>query len=122
MLLRALLACRIVTIAAYSNNPGRPEVAPSSEGIVQLPFGSVRGNLNEGAREFLGIPFATAKRFEAPEQWSQQYEQAVLDATSFSAQCPQLYPSGSLESEDCLALNIFTPRHQHTDDALPVLL
>jgi len=96
--------------------------AAGAEDIIQLEFGSVRGNLNKDACEFLGVPFATAKRFEAPEQWSQPYKHGVLDATSFSAQCPQLYPSGYPESEDCLSLNIFTPRQRGQDALLPVLV
>ena len=109
----------VLTTAVWSH----PILAAGSD-TVQLPFGSIRGNLNQASREFLGVPYATARRFEAPQQWSQQYARGVLDATSYGPQCPQLYPSpGATISEECLFLNVFTPSHQPQNSApLPVLL
>ena len=119
-MLHSLLAAYVLTTAV-----AHPINAAGSD-TVQLPFGSIRGNLNEASREFLGVPYATARRFEAPQQWSQQYPHGVLDATSHAPQCPQLYPTpGTSISEDCLFLNIFTPLGQHlrrNTAPLPVLL
>jgi len=105
--------------------------ASTAENIVRLPFGAVRGNVNEDAREFLGIPFATSTRFEAPEPWSQPYKAGELDASRFTPACIQYSPPGSPglgpgvpESEDCLHLNIYTPRaHAATSNrGFPVMV
>lgn len=79
--------------------------------IVETTTGRVRGH--EGA--FRGIPYATAKRFEAPEKpqpWT-----GVRDALEAGPAAPQppsrlehaLGPIPMPQSEDCLSLNVFTP-------------
>ncbi len=79
--------------------------------IVETTTGRVRGA--EGA--FRGIPFATAKRFEAPtppKPWT-----GVRDALEPGPAAPQppsrlehaLGPMPLPQSEDCLSLNVFTP-------------
>ena len=90
--------------------------------------GEIRGNEREDCLEFLGVPYARAERFSycrECESWS-----GVLDATSFGPGCPQnrawhehlehptrrFYKKEFREgasytySEDCLNLNIFTPK------------
>ena len=47
----ALLVC--CASAAPTTQPAVSYV----ESVVRLPFGLVRGNVNENAREFLGIPY-----------------------------------------------------------------
>ena len=95
--------------------------------VVVTPSGSVRGNTTlENRFEYLGIPFATSQRFQAPidiESWSEE-----LDATIRGPISPQV--PGMLEmmlgfdpnsmSEDCLNLNVFTPVDS-VDATLPVL-
>ena len=61
---------------------------------------------------FLKIPYGKPPtgnmRFRKPEPygaWS-----STLNAKSFGPMCVQPYPSGAMESEDCLHLNIFIPR------------
>ncbi|MEV7042595.1 carboxylesterase family protein [Amycolatopsis sp. NPDC051061] len=79
--------------------------------IVETTTGRVRGD--QGA--FRGIPYATAKRFEAPEKpkpWT-----GVRDALEPGPAAPQppsrlehaLGPMPLPQSEDCLSLNVFTP-------------
>ena len=79
--------------------------------IVETTTGRIRGN--EGA--FRGIPYATAKRFEAPtppKPWTE-----VRDALQPGPAAPQppsrleqaLGPMPLPQSEDCLSLNVFTP-------------
>ncbi|MEZ5743798.1 MAG: carboxylesterase family protein [Sphingomonadaceae bacterium] len=85
------------------------------ETIVQTNSGPVAGESREGYTRWLGIPFASARRFAAPEPvepWS-----APRNATRFGRQCPQQYGNKirreMLESEDfgeqCLNLNIWVP-------------
>jgi len=120
----ALLVC--CASAAPTTQPAVSYV----ESVVRLPFGLVRGNVNENAREFLGIPYAApSKRFEAPEPWSEPYKAGVLDATAFTPQCIQYMPPNSPvigpampESEDCLHLNVFAPRsHRASSAPVPVM-
>jgi para-nitrobenzyl esterase len=79
--------------------------------IVETTTGRVRGE--EG--NFWGIPYATAKRFEAPtppKPWKE-----VRDALEPGPAAPQppsrlehaLGPMPLPQSEDCLSLNVFTP-------------
>src|SRR6516165_1356942 len=88
--------------------------------------GPVRGLANGAVNEFLGIPYATppvgALRWQPPQpaaSWS-----GVRDATQFAPHCPQLASPFGLAStsEDCLFLNVFTPRHQHAGSHFPVMV
>ena len=95
---------------------------------LETACGPVRGNEREGCLEFLGVPYARAERFayaSAVEHWD-----GVLDATAFGPACPQNrawhehmenptfrfykreFREGSVftYSEDCLNLNIYTPK------------
>ena len=88
--------------------------------------GPVRGLANGAVDEFLGIPYAAppvgALRWQPPQpaaSWS-----GVRDATRFAPHCPQSpSPFGQAStSEDCLFLNVFTPRHQHAGSHFPVMV
>ena len=88
--------------------------------------GPVRGLANGAINEFLGIPYAAppdgALRWQPPQpaaSWS-----GVRDATRFAPHCPQSpSPFGQAStSEDCLFLNVFTPRHQHAGSHFPVMV
>jgi len=88
----------------------------ASDPIVETASGRVRGRVEGDAAVFRGIPFARAQRFEAPgapEPWS-----GVRAAHAYGAAPPQssdallarlgLFPTEP-QSEDCLALNVWTP-------------
>jgi para-nitrobenzyl esterase len=89
-----------------------PEAIPV---IVETACGKLEG-LRKGATSvFKGIPFATARRFRAPEPcaaWS-----GVRPARSFGDMAPQnptplqglIGQNGGGQSEDCLSLNVWTP-------------
>lgn len=95
----------------------------SSNGTtIQTQQGPVAGTLlPTNVRQFLGIPYASAKRWQAPQSPSKHT--STFDATSFGPSCPQsltpvtnefleLTGSGgqnAQESEDCLNLNVWVP-------------
>lgn len=93
---------------------------------VSTQQGDVVGTLSApSVRQFLGIPFATANRWEWPEAPPMRKE--VLNASAFGDSCPQMLTTANIdfiklawtfgkedvifvpESEDCLTVNIWTP-------------
>jgi para-nitrobenzyl esterase len=89
--------------------------------FAEASTGKLRGRRSEGVCAFLGVPYGAAtKRFLPPEPaapWT-----GVRDATAFGPRAPQpaapkLPPpieklwrfAGGPTSEDCLALNVWTP-------------
>ncbi|GIF07029.1 carboxylesterase/lipase family protein [Actinoplanes siamensis] len=92
--------------------------------VVRTDAGPVRGAVTDQHREFLGIPYAAAPvgdlRWASPQPvtpWT-----APRDATRPGKRCAQLplppYLGG--ESEDCLYLNVTTPRRARA--GLPVMV
>ena len=103
---------------------------------IDTDLGRIRGNEREECLEFLGIKYAEAKRFEYAKQvdsWDGTY-----DATAFGAACTQYrtyFPHLDVPerrfyhrefregldftySEDCLNLNIYTPKNAHNAPVL----
>ncbi|MSZ81246.1 MAG: carboxylesterase family protein, partial [Actinobacteria bacterium] len=83
---------------------------------ISTPSGSISGKTTpNGGSEYLGIPFATAGRFEAPVDITTGYDN--FDASQYGYICPQT--PGMLEqalnmdpshmNEDCLNLNVYVP-------------
>ncbi|MBI4803710.1 MAG: carboxylesterase family protein [Desulfovibrio sp.] len=103
--------------------PGVVLAGESRTGVVLLDSGPVRGKVEGGIREFLGIPYAAPPvgelRWKPPQAvaaWT-----TVRNATAFGPACPQ---SGPLEpgcAEDCLSLNVWTPARK-AGDKLPVMV
>lgn len=80
---------------------------------VTTNSGRVSGIARQGHIAFLGIPYATAKRFAPPEpapSWS-----GVKEATTIGFAAPQTshviagFAASGPQDEDCLNLNVFTP-------------
>lgn len=109
-------------LAAKTDDVGAPP-------IVQTTDGRVRGLYRGASRMFLGIPFAAPPidrlRFAlpiSPARWNH-----TLDATQLRDRCIQDATKGNFEqrqSEDCLHLNVFTPRNHSAASmaALPVMV
>jgi len=115
--LGALVAAAPAVSAATLGGPAAPS-GPVAGPVAGTANGAVRGlgvPISGGVvDEFLGIPYAAppvgALRWQPPHpaaSWS-----GVRAATQFAPHCPQLAgPFGlASTSEDCLYLNVFTPR------------
>lgn len=99
-------------------------VAGQSGDVVMTDNGGIRGTVSTQYREFQGIPFAAAPvgllRWASPQpapQWS-----GVRDATKPGSRCAQkagLLGEDVSYNEDCLYLNVTTPRRAHK---LPVMV
>lgn len=95
--------------------------------VAATGSGVVRGQVVDGAEQFLGLPYAAPpvgdRRFRAPQppaRWS-----AVRDATAQGPACVQFAPFGidpaQPRSEDCLNLDVYRPRGTRPGTGLPVV-
>lgn len=99
--------------------------------VIKTACGILRGNERSECYEYLGVPYATAARFEYPtivKSWDGEYDASVPGAA-----CPQLrsynehlevperlfyhneYRRGQVYNynENCLNMNIYTPKNAH---------
>ena len=110
---------------------GQPSTAASADSgaapIVTITGGGVRGLVVPGGYAFLGLPYAAPpvgnlrwRPPRLPDDW-----QGVRDATRFAPSCPQPQNPALTgpTSEDCLYLNVYTPRVRSSGEGgLPVLV
>ncbi|MCP3818494.1 carboxylesterase family protein [Streptomyces sp. A3M-1-3] len=104
-----------------------PSDRSSANPEVRTGDGSLRGQTQGQAEEFLGIPYAAPPvaglRFRPPQEprrWS-----GVRDATHQAKACLQFFPFGLRDpqavSEDCLYLDVYRPRGARPGARLPVV-
>ncbi|MEW4467328.1 carboxylesterase family protein [Parasphingorhabdus sp. JC815] len=119
MLIRTLLIAIFLFVAPSS------QAAPSKSknAIITIADGSISGVPRDTATVYWNIPYATAKRWEAPrpaKQWK-----GVRNEQRPGPICPQEINRGPLQgwtqNEDCLNLNVWVPRGQHIKP-LPVMV
>eukprot|EP00929_Paragymnodinium_shiwhaense_P010159 TRINITY_DN11466_c0_g1_i2.p1 TRINITY_DN11466_c0_g1~~TRINITY_DN11466_c0_g1_i2.p1 ORF type:complete len:593 (+),score=116.81 TRINITY_DN11466_c0_g1_i2:56-1834(+) len=83
------------------------------ENLVDIPgFGRIEGNAYKHSNAWRGIPFGHAPRFEPPQP-KKPWQPEVLRAVDFGPAC--MHPSGyrpESVAEDCLYLNVFTPKRK----------
>lgn len=101
----ALLLLPVVPVEAA-------ECATSGEGIVCTEHGAVRGVVEGETIAFKGIPYAAPPvgdlRWRPPataKSWD-----GVRDGSRFGSMCPQLVGKEVRGDEDCLTINVWTPR------------
>ena len=114
---RAVLGGAAALAAAAAAGPAFSASGP----VAKTTLGAVEGEMQDGINVFRGIPYgqitAGGARFmpaEPPKPWG-----GVKAAKRFGDQCPQVAPPPTSawaswavktgESEDCLALNVWTP-------------
>ncbi|MEO1625165.1 MAG: carboxylesterase family protein, partial [Bacteroidota bacterium] len=110
-----------------------PVVVGKNKAIVATTYGKVRGSIHRNIYTYKGIPYAKARRFQAPQQpdsW-----QGIRSSMSYGPVCPLLRPTTQVDdagefafhhdwgypNEDCLRLNIWTPGI-NDDKKRPVML
>lgn len=93
--------------------------APSADLIVETTSGRFKGQASGSVVSYLGVPYAQppvgALRFRAPQPY--QGRSDVVNADAFGAASIQtippntswIYPTPTVQSEDCLTLNVWTP-------------
>lgn len=124
VVLFALAALFLQALPASAAPSARASASPP---VVAVSDGVLRGQVHDGAQEFLGIPYAAPPignlRFRAPERparWT-----GVRDATTQSPACVQFSPFGLRDpqavSENCLFLDVYRPRDARPGANLPVL-
>ncbi|GAA3000251.1 carboxylesterase/lipase family protein [Actinokineospora diospyrosa] len=124
-----LIARALVAVAALGLGLAQPAAAePHGSGdpaLVRTDKGAVRGTVTQDYREFQGIPYAAPP--VGPLRWASprptQPWRDTRAATRPGNGCAQieLHPYLHSESEDCLYLNVTTPRRaEHR--RLPVLV
>jgi para-nitrobenzyl esterase len=113
-------------VSASARGTGGQPAAGVGGLVARTANGAVRGLADGPVDEFLGIPYAAppvgALRWQPPQpaaSWS-----GVREATAFAPHCPQpASPFGQAStSEDCLYLNVFTPRDHRRGARYPVMV
>eukprot|EP01043_Picozoa_sp_COSAG02_P070504 COSAG02_NODE_12509_length_1535_cov_0.991643_4_plen_235_part_00 len=120
----SLVAAVIVLAVLLANAPrGNPNV-PEFSDVVKTKLGSVKGTiLQDGTRQFLGVPYADSTRFK-PARPVKPWGPAVKDCTG-ALPTPVCFQPGAtnksqatvptIMTEDCLVLNIHTPESRSVD-------
>ena len=130
---RLLPLLSVVLLACSSSNEPSPAATDSgvADTAVDAPTndpltivtdkGAVHGTASGSGAAFFDIPYATAQRFSPPTSrpaWTD-----TRDATKRGPACSQDKDAFSMvkpvQSEDCLALNVWTPK---TDGKAPVMV
>src|SRR6516162_9734431 len=113
---RASILCAVAALAGSSASSAVTSTGTGGR-VVMTAAGRVEGERERGVEVFRGIPFAEpsvgALRFRPPVE--HQPWRGVRAALDFAPACPQIVtidPSennNSVQSEDCLAVNVWTP-------------
>lgn len=127
----ALAAASVVGLAVSAACHSDPISTPADDverAVVETSAGAVRGTIEPGLRVFRGIPYAAAPvgplRWQAPQAptpWA-----GVRDATKPGVRCIQDIRRdpdfGRAAGEDCLNLNVWTPRGATPANKRPVMV
>ncbi len=120
----------LVAVAAAGTLMAPMHAKAASSPRVETKEGPVKGFLNNGVAEFLGIPYAAPPvgdlRWQPPQShtaWNN-----VLEATAYGLNCAQTATNGIFagpanSNEDCLYLNVFAPSlDASAKEKLPVIV
>lgn len=103
-----------------------PPPPPATPGLAKTSCGDYQGNDRGSSWSFLGIRFAAppigALRWRSPT--SPACPSGTVAASAYAPVCPQLDPVTGLPGgdEDCLAVNVFTPKATFPAGSRPVMV
>ncbi len=114
------LCAASLLLAACSNNSATESSTFDGSVTQTISSGEIKGNQDKDNKvlEWLGVPYATADRWKAPEEvekWSETY-----DATEIGDVAIQFSNGEVVGSEDALNLDLVRPDTDETD--LPVIV
>ena len=122
---RLFIACCFAAIPLMMNAQKTAAPLPISVGadvaVVSTEQGKVRGYIHNGTYTYKGIPYAQAKRFQAPTKPASW--EGIRSSLTYGPVCPLVTPTTQVNdetefpfhhdwgypNEDCLRLNIWTP-------------
>lgn len=112
------------TLVYASQNPLFWDDPSLPEDIVRTQWGLLKGEITQDYRVFRGIPYALPPvgrlRFAESTPWNRTWN-SVRDATKFRNPCPHFLTALVTGfDEDCLFLNVWTPRRNRMNRPLPV--
>lgn len=114
-----------MVLSPFAADAQKPATTPIVNGeniaVVQTNAGKVRGYIHNGIYTYKGIPYATAKRFQAPQKpapW-----EGVRSSMTYGPVSPLMTPTTSVfdevefvfhhdwgyTNEDCLRVNVWSP-------------
>jgi para-nitrobenzyl esterase len=102
-----------VTLAAFASKASADADWLVHAHTIDAPDGLYQGELVDSTwatqvtESYLGIRYATSKRFQAPTVVSPN--RVIVDAKDFGPSCPQSNIQYFFQSEDCLYLNVWKP-------------
>jgi para-nitrobenzyl esterase len=123
MTLKAIYSVFVCLIVLVQTVPAQTVIETGKDiAVTKTEAGLVRGYIEDNIYTFKGIPYARAKRFEAPAKvkpW-----EGVRSSTTYGPVAPLMTPTTSVydepefvfdhdwgyTSEDCLRINIWTPK------------
>lgn len=103
-----------------------PPPPPATPGLAKTTCGDYQGNDRGSSWSFLGIRFAApptgTRRWRSPE--SPACPSGTVAASAYAPVCPQIDRDSGLPEgdEDCLAVNVFTPKASFPAGRKPVMV
>ncbi|HZY78773.1 MAG TPA: carboxylesterase family protein, partial [Cyclobacteriaceae bacterium] len=120
-ILAAIVLLALSPFAASAQKTALPLQNGENTAVAQTTYGKVRGYIHNNIYTYKGIPYATAKRFQAPEKPASW--EGVRSSMTYGPVAPLMTPTTSVQdeieflfhhdwgytNEDCLRLNIWSP-------------
>lgn len=118
-----VLLCLVTVVALHASLLSTADASPA----IVTQSGPLKGIQTPTTNEYLGIPYAVPPvgnlRWTPPQPFGKWH--GVFQATQFGNFCTQPESGSTFGSEDCLTLNVYTPRekkNQNKHDGLPVMV